>query len=214
MPQGNDPTATSELEAAFGVTANAQELIDYNRSRMSTEQRAIGLKPENGPLTAEVRDDLAALSDHVGQELAPENVTVRGVGSGALIQYIYVDHRDANAKGYVPFVEVYGSDKERKARSDRVAARTTPDEAAQAAADERTREAEAEAAEAVRQAQADAEDTLAKARAAAEETLADANADAEKIRADAAADAQKAADKAREDAEKAAKAKASSSAKK
>lgn len=203
MPLGNAPTPLDELEQGFGVTANAEELVRANHARMTEEQRAGGMKPVNYDLTEQVREDPSKLEDHAGVELAPENITVRGTGGNAIIQYVYVGARDSNEKGYVPYVEVYGDSKARKARAQRVAEREDPNEAAQRAADERIRKADEEAADRVREAQEKAEKILADAREKAEKELAKAREEAEESRAAAAEEAQQAADKAREESEKA-----------
>lgn len=205
MPLGNDPTPLAELEAGFGVAANASELIKANSESRSEEQRALQLKRVNDDLTNQVRDDFGKLESHLGDdvEVDPENVTVRGSGASAIIQYVYVGPRGSNEKGYVPFAEVHGSAAAKRRRRAMEVERTTPDEAAQKAAAERERQAEREAAEAQAEHEAKVEEILADARAKAEEELAKAREEADKIRADAAEEAQKAADKARSDTEKA-----------
>lgn len=203
MPLGNDPTPLAELEAGFGtVTATAEQLISHNATMHSREALAAGLKPVNEDLTEHVRDNLGDLESHLGdQELA--NVHVHGSGAGAMIQYVYVDERNAHVKGHVPFAEVFG-DRQLKRRAEARRVRdTNPDEAAERAATEERAAMQQDAADALADARREAEELLEKARAQAEETLADARAEVERIQEEGAEDVQAAADKAREEQEKA-----------
>lgn len=198
MPMGNDPTPLTELEAGFGVTSNAEELVAANFERMDATQRAGGLKPINEPLTEEL--DLAAVQSHVGDgvELVGRTV-VRGSGAKAIISYTYVGPRGGVEKGYVPYVELFGSATEKRAAK----ATVDPDEAAGRAAREKRDKAEAEAQAKVDKARREAADVAAKAREEADKVLAEATAEAQRIREKAEQDAAKAGDKAREDADKA-----------
>lgn len=212
MPLGNDPTPLAELEAGFGtVTATAEQLISHNATMHSRQALAAGLKPVNDDLTEHVQDNLDKLEDYLGDtEVA--NVHVHGSGAGAMIQYVYVDDRDAHVKGHVPFAEVFGNSQlKRRAKAQRVRA-TNPDEAAEEAAAEERATMQQDAADALADARREAEELLEKARAQAEETMADARAEVERIQAEGAEDVQDAADKARAEQEKA-EAKQSSAAK-
>jgi molecular chaperone DnaK (HSP70) len=201
MPLGNDPTPLAELEAGFGVTANAEELVKQNAARFSSEQLSAGLKPPNEEYGRHLDDNFDALEKHVGQEVV--NAEVRGSGGGAVIQYVTVGPRDEHVKGYVPFVELFGDKAAKDRRASRVASRTTPDEAAMRAADSRLQEADRDAQAELEKAQEKAREAIEKAREEAEKVIQDAQAEADRIREKASEDAQKAADKAREDAEKA-----------
>lgn len=201
-----DPKDESELEAAFGVTSNAEELVKANRARYSPEDRATLKKGVNVELTNRVqeRDEYdpeksqyglaagpveAALEDHLGHPV--ETAVVRGSGRGAAISYTYIGDRGSIDKGTVPFGDVFGSAKEK--RASRKARAADPDAAAQAKLDE----AETKAAEAIREAQEEAQQALDEAREQAEKAIADAQAEAAKIREKAAEDAAKAAEKAK-----------------
>jgi hypothetical protein len=201
MPLGNDPTPLAELEAGFGVTSSAEELIKANQSRMTNEQRASGMKPVNDELTGQLLDDQSKLEDHLGHEVV--NASVRGNGASALIHYVYIGSRDAHESDYVPFADVYGDKAAKQRRSALQARQTDPDEAASAAASEKLREADEQAAQTMADARAEAEKLLSDAKAKIDKLVEDASAKIEKQREQVPEEAQSAAEKAREDAEKA-----------
>lgn len=208
-----DPKDEAGLESAFGVTSNAEELVKTNRARYSTAHRAALVKGVNPELSERVqkREEFdpeksqygaasgaveAQVGDHLGHEVL--TAVVRGSGRAAVISYTYVGDRGSIEKGIVPFVEVFGSAKQRKA----AAADQDPAEAGQAAADETLADADAEAQEAIRQAQEDAAAKVREAQEEAQRILAEAHEEAAKVRADAAEQAPADAEKAEEAAAK------------
>jgi hypothetical protein len=176
------------LEAAFGVTSNAEELVKFNRSRYTPEQRVAIAKGVNHELSERVQEREeydpersqyglaagkveAALEDHLGHPV--ETAVVRGSGRAASISYTYIGDRSSIEKGHVAFVEVFGNAQQKRAAK-RSGGKQDPDAAAKAAAEAKVREAQE----------------------AAEKLLADAHAEAARVREQAAEEAAKAADKA------------------
>jgi vacuolar-type H+-ATPase subunit H len=202
-----DERDEAELEAAFGVVSNAEELVRTNRGRYTTEHRATLNKGENPQLTGAINetdedgnilglksDAAEAIEDKVGFPV--ETAVVRGVGRNAQISFTYVGPRGSIEKDIIAYTSVFGSAAEKRAAKRRGRA-ADPDDAAQQAADETLAEAEREAAEKLREAQEEAQAALDKAREDAEKVLADAQEEAAKVRAKAAEEAPKDADKAK-----------------
>jgi hypothetical protein len=198
------------LEAAFGVTSNAEELVKFNRSRYTPEQRVAIAKGVNHELSERVQEREeydpersqyglaagkveAALEDHLGHPV--ETAVVRGSGRAASISYTYIGDRSSIEKGHVAFVEVFGNAQQKRAAK-RSGGKQDPDAAAKAAAEAKLSEADAEAQSKVREAAEEAEAKVREAQEAAEKLLADAHAEAARVREQAAEEAAKAADKA------------------
>jgi vacuolar-type H+-ATPase subunit H len=196
MPLGNDPTPIAELEAGFGVTSSAEQLITANFARMTNEQRAGTLLPVNDDLTGELRANLGKLEDHLGHEVT--DATVRGSGTRALIHYVYINARDANEKDYVPFADVFGDDLLKRRRSNLVARTTRPEDAGREAAQEKLVEAESAGRQIIQDAQAKAQELLRDTEAKVQEMIRQAVADAEEKRQKIAQDAAEAEQDARE----------------
>jgi hypothetical protein len=198
-----DPKDESGLEAAFGVTSNAEELVKANRGRYTPEHRKVLLQDENLGATDSLheldddgnriglKDDLAKTLDH-----PVETATVRGTGRNAVISYTYVGDRGSIEKGIIPYAEVFGSASAKRAARREQAG--DPSEAGAAAAEAKLDEAQAKAAAAIQEAQDKARELVEDAQKQIADLLAKANEDAEAIRAKAAEEAPKAAD----DAEK------------
>jgi hypothetical protein len=212
-----DPKDEAGLESAFGVTSNAEELVKQNRARYTREHRAALIKPVNPELSERVqqREEFdpeksqygfasgpveGQVGDHLGHEVL--TAVVRGSGRSATISYTYLGDRGAIEKGIVPFVEVFGSDKQKAAA--RKPEPKAPSEAARAAADEKLGAADSEAQAKVRAATEKAQKALADAQAKAEELIAEAHQEAAEIRAKAAQEAPDAAADAEEKAKQAA----------
>jgi flagellar biosynthesis GTPase FlhF len=217
MPLGNDPTPQAELAREFGVTSNAEELINSNKERFPRALReALNLPVTQILLGEEVaqegdpklgdtqRDDdaVSKLEDHVGHSVL--RAVVRGTGARRVITYSYVDDRGSTEKGYVPYAELFGTAKEkREARAGQ-----SPDEAAEQAAAAKLQEAEEKAAQILKDAQEKASKALEEAQRAAQEAQEEAQAKIAKIEADAQEKAAKAAEAAEKKAQReAAKAK-------
>lgn len=205
-----DPRDERELEAAFGVTSNAEELIKANRARVSPEHRKVLRLDENAGATDSLyeldedgnrlflKDDLAKFLDH-----PVESARVRGRGRNAVISYVYVGDRQSYEKGYVSYADVFGSSADRRA-AQRSAAPVDPSQAAQAAADTKLTEAETKAAEALQKAQDEARKLVEQAREEVSKLVAEATAEANRIRQEAAEAAPAAAADAEEEAKAAA----------
>jgi vacuolar-type H+-ATPase subunit H len=210
-----DPKNESELEAAFGVTSNAEELVRQNRSRYTTEHRAaltqqvdVGLTSELyvgnpelklDPVSGSIAWDYGAsrqlkseLTDAVGHEI--EAAVVRGSGSRAVISYVYPSGRGSLEKDVIPFAQVFGT-AEQKASAKKDA---TPTEAANSVLGD----AETEAGKLISEAKAEAAKVVQDAKDEIAKLISEAEAEAQKIREKAAEEAPKVAEEAAAEAAK------------
>lgn len=208
----------ASLEAAFGVTSNAEELVKQNRARYSPAQRTALTKPVNHELTERVQSQEefdpeaaqygapanaveAALEEAVGHPV--ESAVVRGKGRSAVISYTYIGERGSIEKDIIPFTEVFGSaQQQRKAKREEQA--RDPEQAGREAADQKLAEADRKAAEVIREAEAKAEQLIRDAAEKAQAELAKAEAKAAETREGAAEEAGEAAEDAEAKAKKAA----------
>ena len=214
MPMGNDPTPEGELERAFGVTSNAEELVASNRQRYSNDLRAALNKPVNTALSRQFNADpgdeeavqaqhevIAKLASAVDEDV--QTASVHGAGAGATITYTYLDARGGIEKDCVLYAEVFGTAAEKRDARQKVAASRDPQQAGQDAAQAKLQEADDEARQRVADAEEQARQIIADAPAKAEKQIREATAKAEEDRQKASEDAAKAGDKAAEEATKA-----------
>ncbi|HTE60774.1 MAG TPA: hypothetical protein VK631_10525 [Solirubrobacteraceae bacterium] len=202
MPQGNDPTPAAELEAAFGVTSNASELIAVNRARYPLALREALNKPVDDQASADL--DLAKVAEAAEVEQgAIHDAKVHGTGAKAAVVVVVENDRSSLDKIVVPLVEVSGSAASRRKAQQAAEEGRSPQEAA----DEVLAKAEADAREALTEAQAAINRANEEAAAEAQRIIQEASAEADAIRAKAAQDAQDAAEAAQQPAAKPARSK-------
>jgi regulator of protease activity HflC (stomatin/prohibitin superfamily) len=206
-----DPKAENELEAAFGVTSNAEELVRQNAARFTPAQREAMTQRVDAALTstlykgdrkvqldenghihwgpdAENREFKDELVEAIGHPI--EDAVVRGRGSRAVISYIYLSPRKSYEKDIIPYGDVFGDGPKQAAR--------TP----QAAADSVLSEAEQEAEKVLSEARAEAQRLAEEAAAEAQRLVQEAESEAQGIREQAQEDAPAAAAEAEQEAEK------------